>query len=237
MSIAKQLYKLGERRLLCCEQGAFPPCASNLRWCTCQLFERPMLQGPPTSTLPVCDLPEGVDVIEAGFPVASPDDFEGVRCIAQEARPQQPRSSQPRAPRPPARPRRAQAAACGFLRQHAQRKHVGAAWHGWALLRALTPPPGRSWTSIRPPCLGPHPRLKQVGNTVRDDGYVPAICAFARPCDGDIQRAWEAVSTCHYPACCLLISCAGAAAAAHQTASWSVIEVPEPAAQQRRPVH
>ncbi|KAL4427300.1 hypothetical protein ABPG77_003209 [Micractinium sp. CCAP 211/92] len=64
----------------------------------------------------------GVDVIEAGFPVASPDDFEGVRSIAQE-----------------------------------------------------------------------------VGNTVRDDGYVPAICAFARPCDSDIQRAWDAVKFARFP--------------------------------------
>lgn len=30
--------------------------------------------------------PAGVDVIEAGFPVASPDDFEAVRSIAQEVR-------------------------------------------------------------------------------------------------------------------------------------------------------
>ena len=35
--------------------------------------------------LPAC-LPSGVDVIEAGFPVASPDDYEGVRAIAQEGR-------------------------------------------------------------------------------------------------------------------------------------------------------
>ena len=27
--------------------------------------------------------PPGVDVIEAGFPMASPDDFEGVRAIAE----------------------------------------------------------------------------------------------------------------------------------------------------------
>ncbi|KAL4440209.1 hypothetical protein ABPG75_003210 [Micractinium tetrahymenae] len=64
----------------------------------------------------------GVDVIEAGFPVASSDDFEGVRSIAQE-----------------------------------------------------------------------------VGNTMRDDGYVPAICAFARPCDGDLQRTWDAVKFARYP--------------------------------------
>lgn len=33
-----------------------------------------------------CSASAGVDVIEAGFPVASPDDFEAVRAIAQEVR-------------------------------------------------------------------------------------------------------------------------------------------------------
>ncbi len=29
---------------------------------------------------------------------------------------------------------------------------------------------------------------------MRDDGYVPAICAFARPLESDLQHAWDAVS-------------------------------------------
>lgn len=32
---------------------------------------------------PLC-FPPGVDIIEAGFPIASPDDFEAVRSIAME---------------------------------------------------------------------------------------------------------------------------------------------------------
>ena len=45
-------------------------------------------QGEPAPLAPpACPLPAGVDVIEAGFPVASPDDFEGVRSIAQEVGP------------------------------------------------------------------------------------------------------------------------------------------------------
>lgn len=35
---------------------------------------------------PLSCFPSGVDVIEAGFPIASPDDFAGVRAIAQEVR-------------------------------------------------------------------------------------------------------------------------------------------------------
>lgn len=49
-------------------------------------------------------------------------------------------------------------------------------------------------------CAG-HMLQAQVGNTVRDDGYVPAICAFARPLESDLQKAWDAVSGWLVTAC------------------------------------
>lgn len=66
-------------------------------------------------------------------------------------------------------------------------------------LLPLRPPPVSMPRSN--PCAGC--QFQQVGNTVRNDGYVPAICAFARPLETDLQHAWDAASACKCLGCAL----------------------------------
>ena len=215
VAIARQLYKLGER--LCTNRGCPGACAQQhlhsawvvggggmgvgvgvcvggghqaWRW----QQRRKGLPHPPPPT-PVPSLP-GVDVIEAGFPVASPDDFEGVRSIAQEV------GAGIHRPLPP--PPRQQA------QQERQQAHREARSRQASVHTCHAPQPCCPVCSAHgtaPPPRSRHP--PQIGNTVDASGYVPAICAFARPCDADIQTAWEAVRHARHPRVNFFIATSG----------------------------